>query len=87
MMITATPATTPMTMAIVWCLGSSVAGSSAGEETRALSVKADHAVKRIFSLNLAFPLGLYCVLRRTRLSGVLSHSHPVCLTEPHCHAF
>lgn len=63
MTITATPATTPMTMAIVWCLGSSVAGSSAGEEIRALSVKGDHAVKRIFSLSLAFPLGLYCVLR------------------------
>lgn len=63
MTITATPATTPMTMAIVWS-ESSMSGSSTEEQTRALSLKANHAVNRnVFSppLPVCLVYTVFCV--------------------------
>lgn len=57
MTITATPATTPTTMAIVW-FESSVSESSAEKPTRALSLKANHAVNR----NIFSPPSLVCLI-------------------------
>lgn len=62
MTITTTPATTPMTMATVWSSGSPVGGSSAEEEIKALSVKANHTGNRGFFSTLACPLRLHRVL-------------------------